>query len=105
MNTYIVKGIIKNYDLSTIDKIISFASSLIAQTIVIRVYEARGKFQVIIYYDIVKFFSEEFDVKDLEKLKEALEKQGYVHVVTDLIHELEPIQLIIYQRPILKVFR
>jgi len=97
---YIVKGIIKNYKLDSEEKVIQFLRTLYPVGITIEVHEARGKFRVIVYTDLARIYSEEFDVSRLEVFVEKLKRLGFIHVATDYIHSCAPFQRIVFIKPL-----
>jgi len=96
---YIVKGIVKNYRLDSEEKVLQLLRALYAE-VNIEVHEARGKFRVIVYINLARLFSEEFDVSRLEVFMEKLKRLGYIHVATDYIHSYAPLQRIVFIKPL-----
>jgi len=97
---YIAKGIAKNYRLDSEEKVLQLLRTLYAAGVTIEVHEARGKFRVIVYTDLARLFSEEFDVSRLEVFMEKLKRLGYIHVATDYIHSYAPFQRIVFIKPL-----
>ncbi|RLC36229.1 hypothetical protein DRH29_05000 [candidate division Kazan bacterium] len=94
------KGIIKNYRLDSVEKILQLSKALLVHGITIEVNEAREKFKVIVYAESARIFSEEFNIEELKILVEELKKNGYIHVATDYEHLLEPLQRMLFIKPL-----
>ena len=97
---YIVKGIIKNYRLDNEEKVLQLLRALYSAGVVIDVYEARGKFVVIVNEGYARIFSEELDISQLNDLVEKIKQLGYIHIGTDLLHSYEPIQRMVFINPL-----
>jgi len=95
---YIVKGIIKNYRLDSIEKVLQLLKALYSAGVTIEVNEARGKFKVMITDGFVWQESEEFDISLLKDLVDKIKQLGYIHVATDLYHSYEPLQRMVFTK-------
>jgi len=97
---YIVKGIVKNYRLDSVEKVLQLLGAIYSAGVVIDVYEARGKFVVIVHEGYARIFSEELDTSLLDDLVEKIKQLGYIHIGTDLLHSYEPIQRMVFINPL-----
>jgi len=92
------KGIIKNYRLDSIEKVLQLLKALYSAGVTIEVNEARGKFVVIVHEGFARIISEEFDISLLDDLVEKMKQLGYIHVASDLYHSYEPLQRIVFTK-------
>jgi len=97
MNSFLVKGLDKNYELKSADDIAKAIRYVNPLYVVIYVEEARDVFRVILMLaGGLRMFSEEFDVSELENVKKKIEELC-VRIATDYtIENLKPVTRIIY---------